>query len=129
MAVKHLNLYTNSGFQRVFANESSCHIIIDLLNALLPGNSEINEIIFNDVDQERVLPYRKDIFDIICLNGAGEKIIVEIQKNHTNFFPKRAEYIADFPILEKGKNETYFNQFEKIYCLGDTEFQFHRFRR
>ena len=68
--------------------------------------------------------FRKDIFDIICLNGAGEKIIVEIQKYHTNFFPKRAEYIADFPILEKGENETYFNQFEKIYCLGILNFNF-----
>ena len=124
MAVKHLNLYTNYGFHRVFSNESSSQIILDFLNSLIQGKSKIKEIIFNDCDLIRFLPIRNDVFDIICINEEGEKIIIEIQKYNTNFFPKRSDYIADIPIMKIVENETYFNQFGKIYCLGILNFNF-----
>ena len=82
-----INLLTDFGFKRVFGIKE---VMLDFLNVVLDipggiadlnyGNVEILGLTKND---------RKAIFDLICITGNGERIIVEIQNIEQEYYRDR----------------------------------------
>ncbi len=87
MKAKFINPFTDFGFEKIFGEEASNPLLMDLLNAPLPPSSQIADLTFKNTEQLGISDAdRKAIYDIYCENESGEKYIVELQKAKQNYF-------------------------------------------
>ena len=88
---KFIKLFTDYGFKKIFGQEISKDLLIDLLK----GERVITDFTFLNNEQ---LPADEDgrslIYDIYCSTDTGEKIIVEMQNKSQLRFKERTLYIS-----------------------------------
>ena len=73
----YINLLTDFGFKRVFGIKE---VMLDFLNVVLDLPEGIADLTYGNVEILGLTKNdRKAIFDLICITGNGERIIVEIQ--------------------------------------------------
>jgi predicted transposase/invertase (TIGR01784 family) len=125
MKAKYLNPFTDFGFNKIFGEEASKPLLIDLLNALLPQNDRIVDLTFKNNEQLGQTDLdRKAIYDIYCENENGEKFIVELQKAKQNYFKERTIYYSTFPIREQAEKGEWNYNLNAVYCIGILDFTF-----
>jgi predicted transposase/invertase (TIGR01784 family) len=102
MLEKFINPFTDFGFKKLFGEEINKDLLIDFLNELLKGKTEIKNLTYLKTEQLGASALdRKAIFDLYCENEKGEKFIVELQKVRQEYFKDRSIYYATFPIQEQ----------------------------
>ena len=83
----YINLLTDFGFKRVFGIKK---VMLDFLNVVLNIPGGITDLTYGNVE---ILGLTKDdrkaIFDLICITGNGDRIIVEIQNIEQEFYKDR----------------------------------------
>lgn len=91
-----VNPFTDIGFKIIFGQPASEDWLITLLNELLAGEHQIENLIF--LDKENRSDNMDDagiIYDLYCLTTTGEYIIVEMQNRmHSNFLDRTLSICA-----------------------------------
>jgi predicted transposase/invertase (TIGR01784 family) len=100
-------------------------LLKDFLNALLPAESQITELSFNNPEKlGQGESDRRAIFDIYCENQNGEKFIVELQKAKQNYFKDRTVYYSTFPIQQQAEKGDWNFKLQAVFCIGILDFTF-----
>jgi predicted transposase/invertase (TIGR01784 family) len=125
MRAKYINPYTDFGFKKIFGEEASKPQLIDFLNALLPEQNKIVDLIFKNTEQLGLTELdRKAVYDLYCETDKGEKFIVELQKAKQNYFKERTIYYSTFPIREQAEKGEWNYSLKAVYCIGILDFTF-----
>jgi predicted transposase/invertase (TIGR01784 family) len=107
---RYINPLTDFGFKRIFGTETNKDLLIDFLNAVLNIKSKIVSLTYGNVEHKgRIKTERGVCFDLYCITGKGERIIIEMQNIAQPNFKDRVLYDVTFPIQkqgEKGKIKT-----------------------
>jgi predicted transposase/invertase (TIGR01784 family) len=113
---------TDFGFKYIFGAKES---LIDFLNAVLDIDGGIVDLTYENPER---IPHseeeRKAQFDLHCTTGTGERVIIEMQNHHQEFFKDRTVYYATFPIQEqapKGKEWDY--ELTPVYSVNIVNFR------
>lgn len=122
---KYINLLINSGFKRVFADESNQDLLISLLNSLLPDQHQIAQLEFDKTKWQGVSSYdRQEVIDLLCKTHDGTPFLVELQKAEQNWFKDRSTYFASFPIQKRKQKGDWNSCLQAIYAIGILNFVF-----
>ena len=91
-----VNPFTDIGFKIIFGQPASKELLITLLNELLAGEHQIENLTL--LDKENHSDSIADagiIYDLYCLTTTGEYIIVEMQNRfHSNFLDRTLFYMC-----------------------------------
>ncbi len=123
---KYVNLFTDFGFKKVFAEEVNKDLLLDFLNELLISETgRIKDLTYLKTEYVGyTLSDRKSVFDIYCENENGEKFIVELQKTKQKFFKERALYYASLPIREQAQKNDWNFELKAVYVIAILDFVF-----
>jgi predicted transposase/invertase (TIGR01784 family) len=118
---KYINPLTDFGFKHIFGEEAS---MLDFLNAVLNIEGGIKKITYINTEkmahaeEERIARY-----DLHCITGTGERIIIEMQNQSQFYFKDRMLYYATFPIQEQAPKGTDWNfKLSPVYSVNITNF-------
>ena len=120
-----INLLTDFGFKRVFGIKE---VMLDFLNAVLDIPGGIADLTYGNVEILGLTKEdRKAIFDLICITGNSERIIVEIQNIEQEFYKDRmviyvAQLIQDQNVKGKIKYKDWNRKLDKIYSVNIMNF-------
>jgi predicted transposase/invertase (TIGR01784 family) len=124
---KYINPFTDYGFKRLFGEEPNKDLLIDFLNELLPREQgKIKELTYlKNENLPETESERKAVFDLYCINGKGERFIVELQKAKQLFFKDRSLYYASFAIRDQAvKGANWKFELQKVYTIAILDFSF-----
>ncbi|MFM2344359.1 MAG: hypothetical protein RLZZ210_969, partial [Pseudomonadota bacterium] len=117
--------FTDYGFKKIFAEESSKPYLLDFLNSILPEHHQVKSFEYGKNEHLGFTEFdRKAIVDIKCITNKGETIIIELQKAKQNYFKDRSIYYASFPIVEQAKKRDWNYQLQAVYTIGILDFIF-----
>lgn len=126
MSTSYINPFTDFGFKKIFGEEANKESLRHFLNHLLPLESPIQELTFQNLEQlGDIVTERKAIYDVYCKDEKGQHFLVEMQKAEQDYFKDRSIFYATFPIrqqAQKGKKWNY--KLNAVYCLGLLDFVF-----
>ena len=122
---KYINLLTDFGFKRIFADERNKDLLIHFLNAVMRFQGiKIKDITYKNT--EFVGEYEQDrkiILDLYCISEKGEHFIIEVQRAEQEFFKKRLLFYASRLIQEQGiKGEEWNYNFKGVYSIAILDF-------
>lgn len=125
MISRYIDPTTDFGFKRLFGQEDSKEILKRFLFDVLDLSHPIRELSYLPIEQLPLTPEeRRSIYDVYCLDEAGQRFIVEMQRGWQANFKERSLYYSTFPIThqaEKGSQWGY--ELLPIYCLAILNFQ------
>ncbi len=111
MCMKFLNPCNDVAFKKIFGSEEHKSVTISFLNSILEltGNKTIVSIDFLNTEQLPLANEKKDnILDLICIDQAGTRYIVEMQVRGVREFGKRMVfYGAKTYSMQLGKGKPY----------------------
>lgn len=90
------SLLDDAGFKAVMADEVNKHLLIGLLNEVLPPHDSIVDIV-QYLDREQgveTVNSKKTVLDLVCLTDDGRTIDIEIQRKKDAYFFQRCFYYA-----------------------------------
>ncbi len=109
--MKFLNPCNDVAFKKIFGSDEHKAVTISFLNSILEysGPSQITDVQFLNTEQKGVLPDKKNnILDILCIDQANNKYIVEVQVAGMEEFDKRIVfYGAKTYALQLGATQSY----------------------
>ncbi|WNJ17737.1 PD-(D/E)XK nuclease family transposase [Pontibacter sp. G13] len=104
MQEKYLNFMTDFAFKRILGESAHSHLLVHLLNALLPHRSPSISVTIHSSEHRMDSPEdRIAIFDIFLTNDRNAKFIFEAQRKPQEYFVKRAIFYAIRPIADQGR--------------------------
>ena len=123
---RYINPLTDFGFKRIFGTETNKDFLIDFLNAVLEIEGGIVDLRYDNPERQgRAKIDRRAIFDLYCITGKGEHIIVEMQNVQQDNFKDRVLYYASFPIQEQGQRKKDWDfQLTPVYSVNILNFKF-----
>jgi predicted transposase/invertase (TIGR01784 family) len=108
------------GFKVTFGNESNTVFLRKALQALINSTIPIKEVTFDKTTFDGVTrDGRSGVYDLMCIDEAGNHFIVEMQLNEFKYFIQRMKFYGwqKFNTLVKKGDFDYAN-LNKIYCIG-----------
>ena len=103
---EYVDLKTDFGFKRIFGVKE---VMLSFLNTFLKIEGGITDLTYINTEILGLTQDdRKSIFDLICLTGKGEYIVVEMQNLRQEFYKDRTVLYASMLILQqalKGKRK------------------------
>lgn len=122
---RYIDPTTDYGFKRLFGQEDSKDILKRFLYDILALPHPITDLTYMPTEQiPAVAGDRLGIYDVYCTDSAGQRFIVEMQRNRQSYYKERALYYATFPIVqqvEKGEKGPPFHLMP-IYCISVLNF-------
>ena len=94
---KFLDPKNDVAFRKIFGSEKNKDILIHFINDIMgfEDANQIQEVTFLSPVQNPEIAYKKEsVVDVLCEDGNGTKIIVEMQVSPSKGFEKRAQYYA-----------------------------------
>ena len=125
MPSKYINILTDFGFKRIFADENNKDLLIDFLNSVMSiQNIQIQDITYKNTEFIGESPDdKKVILDLYCISDKGEHFLVEVQRAKQKYFHKRFFFYATRLIQEQGvKDPNWDYNFNAVYSIGILEF-------
>ena len=117
----YVNLLTDFGFKRIFGIKE---VMLNFLNAVLDIDGGIKDLSYDNTERLGLTKEdRKAIFDLICITGKGERIIVEMQTIPQEYFKDRILFYASLLIQEqnvKGKDWNF--KLQPVYSINILNF-------
>lgn len=116
---RYLNLFTDFAFKWIFGREQNKDILIDFLNSVLEGEQQIVDLEFQNCERLGLEHEdRRVVFDLLCENDRGEKILVELQQARQSWFKERALYYASTLIQEQGLRGAWDYALQPTYVIA-----------
>ena len=119
----YINLLTDFGFKRIFGIKE---VMIKFLNTILDIEGGIKDLRYGNPEKLGFSQYdRKAVYDLYCITGKDEHIIVEIQSASQVHFKDRTLLYASRLInaqSEKGKNWNF--ELPEMYSVNILDFTF-----
>jgi predicted transposase/invertase (TIGR01784 family) len=113
------------GFKKLFGDEANKDILMDFLNSILPEDSQVSDLHFQNNEQ---IPDHEDdrraIFDIFCISPTGESFIVEMQKASVKYFAERALYYTTFPIQKQAPKGRWDFNLSRVFLIAVLNFPY-----
>lgn len=92
---RYLDPRGDFAFKYIFGKEAHKGLLIDFLNSVFEDREVIRDVQMNPTEHPgRKKGTRKVLFDLLCTTDKGEQILVEMQREHQDFFTGRALYYA-----------------------------------
>ena len=114
------SLLDDAGFKAVMADEVNKHLLIGLLNEVLPPHDSIVDIV-QYLDREQgveTVNSKKTVLDLVCLTDDGRTIDIEIQrKKDAYFFQRCFYYAAGFYHRKLSKGDKY-KDLKPVYVIS-----------
>ena len=92
----YINPLTDFGFKRIFGTDANKDLLIDFLNAVLKIRGGIKDLHYAPTEKKgRTKKEPTTFYDLHCITGRGERIIVEVQTQpHKNFIERGLVYVS-----------------------------------
>lgn len=115
-----VNLFDDSGFKAVYADRNNKHLLITLLNHVLPDDAHVHDIVeYRDREQERDTVYSKrTILDLICVDETGSIFSVEVQQEVDSVFFNRCVYYAAGHYHGELLDGMYYDALHPVYVVA-----------
>jgi predicted transposase/invertase (TIGR01784 family) len=125
MTSTYINILTDFGFKRIFADEKNKDLLIHFLNSIMRFQGiKIKDITYKNT--EFVGEYEEDkkvILDLYCTNEKGEHFLIEVQRAEQEFFKKRLLFYASRLVQEQGiKGKKWDYNFKGVYSIAILDF-------
>ena len=115
----YINLLTDFGFKRIFGIKE---LMLHFLNTVLAQDlkNEIVDLHYENPERLGLTKYdRKAVYDLFCITGNGERIIVEIQAVPQLYFKDRTLVYVSRLIQEQSKKGKEWDfMLHKIYSIN-----------
>ena len=119
----YLNLLTDYAFKRIFGSLQNKSLLIDFINCVLEGEQRIVDLEYHNSERLGVAEEeRRVIFDLLCENERGEKILIELQRARETWFKDRALYYAANLIQEQGIRGKWDYRLKPTYVIAILDF-------
>ena len=119
----YINLLTDFGFKRVFGFKE---VMLKFLNTILDIEGGIKDLRYGNPEKLGFSQYeRKAVYDLYCITGKDEHVIVEIQSVSQIYFKDRTLLYASRLInaqSEKGRDWNF--ELPKVYSVNILDFTF-----
>lgn len=102
-----IDLTHDFGFKIVMANPDNPELMMRLLNELIPEREIVSITFLNPEVQPPAEEYHRNNYDIQCTDRAGNRFIVEMQKEPYEYFRDRLMVYSGDPLkhlLKKGED-------------------------
>ena len=120
---RYMNLLTDFGFHRIFAEESNKELLVDFLNEIIKEEGLITDIQYLLPEQwGNITTERKAVFDIFCKTEKGEYFIVEMQNAKQPFFRDRSIFYASLPIQKQAPKGIWNYRLKAVYLVAILDF-------
>ena len=87
---RYVSILTNGGFKAVFADTGNKAVIMDIMNAFLPANRQVRDIIFMQTEHPSMADEGKEYrFDFMCRDENDVYFIVEAQNYFDDNWSRR----------------------------------------
>ena len=94
---RYANIMYDTAFKLVFGSEANKSLLIELLEALIPGK-KISDVTFHDKEiPGYFVGDKKTVFDLFCTTERKESFIVEMQLHGQRFFTDRVLFYSTYP--------------------------------
>jgi len=119
----YINLLTDFGFKRVFGIKE---VMLKFLNSVLHVEGGIADLHYGNPEKLGFSQYdRKAVYDLYCITGKGEHIMVEIQCAPQVFFIDRTlTYVARLINAQSDKGKDWNFELPKIFSVNILDFTF-----
>lgn len=92
---RYMDIRYDCNFKRVFGREEGKKLLTDLLNSLFEGRKTFNNVRLGPTERQGVEERSREVrFDVQCIGGAGEQILIEMQRQRQENFFGRQEFYA-----------------------------------
>ena len=120
---RYINPFTDFGFKKLFGSDVNKDLLISFLNEVLPKKAQIKDLTYlKSENLGRSIIDRKVVYDLYCVNEAGERFIVELQKAKQKFFKDRTIFYSTFPIQEQAQKGDWNFQLKAVYTVSILDF-------
>jgi predicted transposase/invertase (TIGR01784 family) len=120
---RYLNLLTDFGFKRIFAQDECKPLLIHLLNAIFGNRVKIKDILYLQTEQlGKRKEERRAIYDIYCKSDRGERLIIEMQVGKQMHFMDRSLYYTTFSIQAQAKKGKWDYKLKPVFHIAITTF-------
>ena len=119
----YINLLTDFGFKRIFGIKE---VMITFLNTVLDVEGGIVDLRYDNPEKLGFSKYeRKAVYDLYCITGKDDHIIVEIQSIPQVYFIDRTLlYVARLINAQSEKGKDWNFELPKIYSINILDFTF-----
>lgn len=125
VTTRYLDPFVDFAFKRLFGTEKSKLFLIDFLNALLSLEDKIVDLTYLEREQLGLtVDNRKAVFDVFCIDQAGRRYIIELQRLWQEFFKDRSLYYSTFPIQVQAKKGEWDFELHETITIGILDFSF-----
>jgi predicted transposase/invertase (TIGR01784 family) len=121
---RYIDPKTDFGFKRLFGQEDSKGILKQFLFDVLELPHPIQDLTYIPPEQLPASPEdRTGIYDVYCIDTAGRRFIVEMQRGWQVYIKDRVLYYVTFPIIQQAqKGAEWRFELEPIYCIAILDF-------
>lgn len=118
-----VDLLSDSGFKAVYADPANKHLLINLLNNVLPDDVHVSDIVeYRDREQQTDTIFsKKTILDLVCRDSAGNIFGIEVQKKVDKDFAKRCVYYASGQYHSQLSSGGRYSELHPVYELAFLE--------
>jgi predicted transposase/invertase (TIGR01784 family) len=119
----YINLLTDFGFKRVFGIKE---VMINFLNTVLDIEGGIKDLRYGNPEKLGFSQYdRKAVYDLYCITGKDEHVIVEIQSASQVYFKDRTLlYVSRLINAQSEKGKDWNFELPKVYSINILDFTF-----
>ena len=116
---RYANIMYDTAFKLVFGSEANKSLLIELLEALIPGK-KISDVTFHDKEiPGYFVGDKKTVFDLFCTTERKESFIVEMQLHGQHFFTDRVLFYSTYPLREQIVTPLEEEQIRRLREAGD----------
>ena len=119
---KYINPLTDFEFKYIFGTKE---LLIDFLNGIVDVEGGIVDLTYDNTER---IPHsdeeRSARFDLHCVTGTDDRIIIEMQNISQTFFKDRTLYYVTFPVQEQApKSKNWDFMLKPIYSVNILNFR------
>ena len=124
----YINLLTDFGFKRIFGTEDNKDLLIAFLNSVLKIKGGIKDLQYANPERKgRIKSDRTTIFDLHCITGKSERIIVEVQNHsHKNFKERGLSYACRAILDQEKKGKEWKFELCPVYVVNIVNFRLNK---
>ena len=120
---RYANIMYDTAFKLVFGSVANKSLLIDLLEALIPGK-KIADVSFHDKEiPGYFVGDKKTVFDLYCRTERQETFIVEMQLHGQSFFTDRVLFYSTYPLREQIVSPLEEERIRRLREAGDEDWQ------
>ena len=121
---KFVDLMSDAGFKAVLADKNNKHLLIALLNFLLPEGVVVSDIVsYEDRERSAMTSYGKKVYlDLVCKGEDGSLYNVEVQRVPQDRFFERCVYYASEMFYTELTGGQGYEDLRPVYVISLLDF-------